>query len=77
MAADDPERGPTPPDVEASGASAMAALLLLHLVAYTARIWTYPLLAAFGCLWIAAELRERAPARQKAPSRFWPARPSC
>ncbi len=39
-----------------STAAVIAAPLLLHAVAWdTARIWTYPLFAALGCAWIAAE----------------------
>ena len=39
-----------------STAVVIAAPLLLHAVAWdTARIWTYPLFAALGCAWLAAE----------------------
>jgi cytochrome bd-type quinol oxidase subunit 2 len=43
------------------------APLLLHAVAWdTARIWTYTIVAAFGCLWlsVATDGASRAPARR-------------
>jgi len=48
----------------ALAAAAMGAPLLLHLAAWdTARIWSYPAMAGFGCLWVTAEGREE-PARR-------------
>jgi hypothetical protein len=50
-----------------AAAAVVLAPLLLHAVAWdTARIWTYTIVAAFGCLWlsVATDGASRAPARR-------------